>query len=672
METRGVMKPKVASEGEAGSDPKRPDSAPPFVAPRWMRFPFSPLALSVLLLAFVACPRVHGNPRLVWTYVGVSALLIAWTVILGMRAKQQGRELRVDRPLILRSHYIQACVQTSVYLYWGWYWRDVYWEAPLIVSQMVFLVALDALLSWSRGRDWRPGFGPLPIIFSTNLFIWFKDDVYAWQFALVAVGALGKEFIKWKREGRMTHIFNPSAFTLALFSVVLIATNTTHYTWGIEIAATLARPPHIYIWIFCIGLIVQYFFAVTLMTLSAVVALVALNLAYTGLTDTYMFVDENIPIAIFLGLHLLVTDPSTSPRSNLGRVIFGLLYGVANFVLYHVFEGVGIPEFYDKLLPVPVLNLSVQLIDRYTNVGIVGRISRWEGHFKPRRANLVYMSCWIAFFVTMIGTGYLEAPHKGASIAFWKQAYEEGKPNAGKKLYKLVGARVEQGLPAAHNELGVMHMEGDLAKKDRAAAGHYFASACASGDLCGCANVATQFLFLREARSLDDVNHALTVLEQECTKGSSGRHYFLLGYAYEMGWGRPIDQPRAYALYKEGAGRGNLEASKSLARLLLPAQHAPDDLKLATPILERGCGNNDAESCMYLGYIYSLGKGAPRDDNLSRARLEKACSLGSEQACQALQQPTLLPFTATRPPLPPAWCGSTRTMVAATTTPSSM
>ena len=35
---------------------------------------------------------------------------------------------------------------------------------------------------------------------------------------------LGKEFIKWEREGRRVHIFNPSAFPLAVVSV----TGTDH------------------------------------------------------------------------------------------------------------------------------------------------------------------------------------------------------------------------------------------------------------------------------------------------------------------------------------------------------------------------------------------------------------------------------------------------------------
>ena len=71
------------------------------------------------------------------------------------------------------------------------------------------------------------GFGPFPIVFSTNLFLWFKDDWFACSSSLIALGFVGKAFVRWERDGRRVHIFNPSAFTLAMFSLVLLATDTT-------------------------------------------------------------------------------------------------------------------------------------------------------------------------------------------------------------------------------------------------------------------------------------------------------------------------------------------------------------------------------------------------------------------------------------------------------------
>ena len=39
-----------------------------------------------------------------------------------------------------------------------------------------------------------------------------------------------------------------------------------------------------------------------------------------------------IPIAVFLAMHLLITDPSTSPRTELGRIFYGIL-GILILVL---------------------------------------------------------------------------------------------------------------------------------------------------------------------------------------------------------------------------------------------------------------------------------------------------------------------------------------------------
>ncbi len=52
------------------------------------------------------------------------------------------------------------------------------------------------------------------------------------------------------------------------------------------------------------------------------------------MTGIYFFYDSYIPIAVFLGMHLLFNDPSTSPRTELGRIIFGALYGLSTVLLY--------------------------------------------------------------------------------------------------------------------------------------------------------------------------------------------------------------------------------------------------------------------------------------------------------------------------------------------------
>jgi len=534
----------------------------------WQQIPAMPMVLAVLLLGIQFLQRVRDNPRLAWSFAGASIFLLAWALLLWARARRTGRGFRIDIVPPRKQHYIQSSVQVCLYIYWGWYWRAVYAEVPLILGQLLFLYAFDALLTWSRGRNWQLGFGPLPIILSTNVFIWFIDDWYAFQFLLVATGAMGKEFIRWNREGRRTHIFNPSSFTLALFSLVLLFTGTTNLTMGSQIATTVFRPPHIYLEIFLLGLIVQYFFSVTLITVSAAAVVILVDLLYFQATGTYFFIDSSLPVPILIGFTLLVTDPSTSPRTNAGRLIFGVGYGIGAVLLFWLFERLGVPSFYDKLLPVPVLNLSVQAIDRLAKKGLFARWSRWEERFGLKRANYVYMGCWSAVFLVMLGTHYVERPHPGASIEFWKQAVAEGRHGAEHGLATVVQFHADQGDPVAWNELGMMYSEGLAVPKNLVSAAKCFSNASRLGNDVGTMNLVTQFLFLEGAEDLSDVAAALDRLEQACgdTRGD-GRTCFLLGVAYEAGKGRRQDTGRAKICYQQGCARKDPDACDALRKL---------------------------------------------------------------------------------------------------------
>jgi hypothetical protein len=188
-----------------------------------------------------------------------------------------------------------------------------------------------------------------------------------------------------------------------VFSLALILAGTTDITWARDIASTQFYPPEIYLILFLLGLPGQFFFGVTPMTMSAVVTTYLFSLMYFAATGSYYFLDSHVPIAVFLGMHLLFTDPSTSPRTELGRLIFGAIYGLSTVALLAVLGKLGAPTVYDKLLQVPIMNLSVRLIDRVTrsrmlqafNPAVLGRA------LMPRQRNVAYMSIWALMFTTM-------------------------------------------------------------------------------------------------------------------------------------------------------------------------------------------------------------------------------------------------------------------------------
>ncbi|MDP6579142.1 MAG: hypothetical protein QF681_00680 [Vicinamibacterales bacterium] len=434
-------------------------------------------------------PRVQGNSVLVQSVWAAAGGLLVWQAVLFVRLRHSSAH-RSFHTILRSQHYLQATLHTAVFAYWGYFWRPVYDHVWLLVAQLLFAYAFDMLLSWSRRDSYGLGFGPFPIIFSTNLFLWFRDDWFYLQFLMLAAGFMGKELVRWQRDGKRTHVFNPSAFSLGLFSLVLIATGTTDLTWGQDIASTLTLAPNIYLFLFVIGLVAMYFFSITLVAGSAAIVLFGSSALYGAVTGVPYFIDSEIPSAVFLGLHLLVTDPSTSPRTSLGKAIFGMLYGLGVFVLYAALGAIGVPTFYDKLLCVPLLNLSVQRIDRLVrSLQDNDVIARWRPDWTTARANLVHITVWVLFFSTMTAAGATDGRHRGDSVPFWEQACAEERPRACERLIQLETNYCGDNAGWACNELGRHYAAGTIVVADRDAALGFFSQACELRFQAGCVNL---------------------------------------------------------------------------------------------------------------------------------------------------------------------------------------
>ena len=568
------------------------------------------------LAAVCALPWVRANPRLAGSVWGaVAALLVFWLTLRRSVARSR-RVLKyevVPRP----AHYVQFAMHAGIYVYWGWYWREVYHYIPLIAAQIAFVYALDMLVCWSRRDTWILGFGPIPIVLSTNLFLWFKDDWFFLQFLMVSTGVICKEFVTWKRDGRRAHIFNPSAIALAVFSAALIATHATHISWAEEVAVTLGRPPNIYIEIFLLGLVVQALFSVTLVTLSAAATLYALNLAYTRYTGVYYFVDSNIPAAVFLGLHLLVTDPATSPRKHLGKILFGALYGVSVFGLYAILGWLGAPTFYDKLLCVPPLNLAVRWLDRVSAAS-----GAWFQRLRPRalagftqwserQANLVHMAVWSSLFLLMAGTGFVGGRHPGSDAEFWHRACDEGRRNGCQTWVHTLSVSCLHGSGRACLTLGTLRDEGRAAPRDLAEAGKDYGRACDLGIRNAC-SLLVQLVSRNGAR----------VFQPACD-GGDGESCFVLASLYHAGGGVPRDYPRAAELFGKSCRQGWPRGCGGLGECYAGGRGVAEDPARAVEYFEQACRGGIAASCFAAGEIYR----ARQNQDLAKKRFQQACDL---------------------------------------------
>ena len=628
------VRPRNASPRGHDPGPDNVASAARVVEPRFPPL-WLPALFTLIFAGFTLLPRVDANPHLKASFLAAAGLLLAGLCALWWSVRRTARTLTYEF-VPRRVHWVQMIMHSCVYAYWGWYWREVYHELPLIAAQVAFLYVLDMLVCWSRRDNWILGFGPIPIVFSMNLFLCFRDDWFYLQFAMVAIIVFGKEFLRWKRDGQLTHIFNPSAFALFLVSVVLIATRTTPITWGPQISTTFNNPPNIYLEIFLLGLVVQGLFSVTLVTLSAAGMLLALNAVYLGSTGMYRFIDFNIHPAVFLGLHLLVTDPATSPRRNFGKAIFGAAYGAGVFVVYGLLDSMGAPTFYDKLLCVPALNLTVRALDR-ASIALSAWLARqkWVTRGKlrplqalsawtPRQANFGFMGIWVALFGFMFFTGVLGGKHPGSDPAFWAKACETGRTEACRVEAQTLDVECQHNSASGCFTLGTLLNGGKGLPRDPVGAGRSFKHACDLGFESACTSVVNMV-----KTDGDDV------LRQPCSRGD-GPSCFMLGSLYYGGQAVTRNLEFSATLFQQSCTAGFTRGCGQLGESYLFGEGVPKDVIKARQILEKACEAGYGPGCFNVGIMHRKGIATPQNEPLALARFRQGCDLGDRNACEAL------------------------------------
>ncbi len=446
----------------------------------WIKLITIPLALILFFFALSFTDRVQQNETLTLTFQLISGIFFLLYLGLLYTSSRQlhGAETKV---ILVKAHYVQLIMHLCIFIYWGMYWPQVYDQAVLILAQLVFVHVIDLLFRWYRRDTWLLGFGRFPIIFSTNLFLWFRDDWFYYQFIMIGFGMLAKEIFTWNLNGRKVHIFNPSAISLAVASMLLIITHNTGISWGSEISNTLSIPPYMYILIFTLGLIVQYLFNVTLVTLATAITLLVVGAVYFQITGVYFFYTSDIPIAVFLGLHLLVTDPVTSPKTNFGRILFGVFYALSVMILFEVLDAFGAPTFYDKLLSVPLLNISIQILDRIARKIDFNKIFKVFSDLSTYKLNLIHMAIWIVIFVSWYGSGRIGDAHPGRQSNFWETACDQELRNGCKNLFNLISIECEKDNALACAKLGSMYRRGRGVERDDQRAYDLVDQACTMG-----------------------------------------------------------------------------------------------------------------------------------------------------------------------------------------------
>ena len=273
-----------------------------------------------LPLAFT--PRVQSNATLAYSVIG-AALVWAPGRFSRSDSTRSGQTFGFKWWCAAALHSDDGAVQ--VYLYWGYYWRPVYDHLWLLAAQVLFAFSLTCCCP-GRANAITLGFGPIPIIFSTNLFMWFRDDWFYLQFLMIAVGFMGKDMCAGTGKGAMSISSIPLLCARCLF----VAFDRDQYHQYYLGSGNRVHPDpgaqHLHVpvsdWpggnVFLLHHLVAGMAAITLFSFNAL--LLGAGVPY--------FIDSDIPAAVFLGLHLLVTDRPLRP-TPLGKLVFGMLYGMA-------------------------------------------------------------------------------------------------------------------------------------------------------------------------------------------------------------------------------------------------------------------------------------------------------------------------------------------------------
>ena len=323
--------------------------------------------------------------------------LALWLSVLWRSTRHKDRSFHVEISL-KKPHCVQTVLQLCLYVYWGLYWDEVKNYAPLIGVQLVFAYLFEMLLSWSRNKTWHLGFGPFPVVLSINLFLWFKDEYFYFQLLLIALAYLVKEFVTWKRSGKRTHLFNPSGISLSVVSVGLMAAASVDMTNGLDLIWSFYLPPNYFEVIFLLALASQFLFGTTPVTFGAAVALYSLFVVSKLILGTSITASP-IDIVVFLGLTFLVTDPSTSPRTNTGKFLFGFAYGCGIMAAYVMLRYLRQPTYFDKILLVPIVNVLVRKFDV-----VAERLQSWMNEKwipSARCQSAVYLGLYVIFFIAI-------------------------------------------------------------------------------------------------------------------------------------------------------------------------------------------------------------------------------------------------------------------------------
>lgn len=300
----------------------------------------------------------------------------------------------VTRATVKFTHVLPAILQIVLFGYWAMYWPPVLDHVPVLCVQLVIAYAFDFLLAWTLRRPYRPNLGPVPIVLSANLFVWFYPGDVVLYALVIAIAIASKAFLL--SGGR--HIFNPSVLGVAVVGVLCIALpQWFHYQ---DISHDFDRPPRMAQVILLLALIPQIRLRTAPLAVGAALSMVGTMLLVYSITGYHGGPSPWWPPWL-LAITLLAGDPATIPSTSGSRLLFGLFLGAAFYVVSRaLLFSIG-TDFFSKIIPIPVANLLVPWFERVAD----SLSARWP-RLHHAVGNGAYIAAWISMSLLMLIVGH--------------------------------------------------------------------------------------------------------------------------------------------------------------------------------------------------------------------------------------------------------------------------
>ena len=309
--------------------------------------------------------RTSGLSPLAQFGAAWGAALVA--LVMAVLWRRRGGESITTSVRLRPNHIIPATFQVLIFSYWALYWEPLTDHVWALGVQLIFAYTLDLAIGVWTERAWRIGLAPVPVVLSTNLFVWFTGAGF-WLFFLVAAIALLSKAALKRESG---HIFNPSALGLSLVGLLCIPLPAPEFCY--DIAHELNVTPSMTEFLILVALLAQLRVPIVLVSLGAAASLwasvevpifLSRYFSVHGLETFATYVPIWYWAPVFLVLALLATDPKTIPKTPAGRLLFGLILGTGIALASAVLTAAGHNDFMAKVLPVPLANFLVPWCDR--------------------------------------------------------------------------------------------------------------------------------------------------------------------------------------------------------------------------------------------------------------------------------------------------------------------